>query len=259
LGSDLEATAHPEEHEDIAWLLQRVRLFDTVDDESKNDSFDIADLPAAEEWTSEDNPSYCYYHYYMHTNLTRLNSLRRAATPAQLPINLRPHCGEAGPQHHLSTAFLFCQGISHGICLDHQRVLQYLYMLAQIPIGVSPISNSVLFLKYDRSPFPKFFKRGLCVTLTTDDPLMFHNTDSPLLEEYSTAQHALGLDKTDLAEVARNSCKGAFTEAERNHSGVHDNDDPKKTQVPRRRLAFRRDLRENEMRNLTRAAADYVP
>ena len=29
----------------------------------------------------------------------------------------RPHCGEAGPVHHLVSAFLLCQNISHGLLL----------------------------------------------------------------------------------------------------------------------------------------------
>ena len=32
-------------------------------------------------------------------------------------FTLRPHCGEAGPAHHLVTAFLLGQNISHGLLL----------------------------------------------------------------------------------------------------------------------------------------------
>ena len=34
------------------------------------------------------------------------------------------------------------------------------------------------------SPFYKMFERGLNVSLSTDDPLLFHLSESPLLEEY---------------------------------------------------------------------------
>ena len=32
------------------------------------------------------------------------------------------------------------------------------------------------FLAYEKSPFPVYFSRGLNVSLSTDDPLMFHQT-----------------------------------------------------------------------------------
>lgn len=85
--------------------------------------------------------------------------------------------------------------------------LQYLFYLKQIGIAMSPLSNNSLFLTYDRNPFPAFFKAGLNVSLSTDDPLIFHFTKArrtlleaginadvtyfqePLLEEYSVAAH----------------------------------------------------------------------
>jgi len=48
------------------------------------------------------------------------------------------------------------------------------------------MSNNALFLEYDEQPFDRFFKRGLNVSLSTDDPLQFHMTKEPLLEEYGT-------------------------------------------------------------------------
>ena len=53
---------------------------------------------------------------------------------------------------------------------------RYLYFLAQVPIAVSPLSNNVLFLDIKLNPFPVFFRRGLNVSLSTDDPLQFHYT-----------------------------------------------------------------------------------
>ena len=99
--------------------------------------------------------------------------------------------GEAGPVHHLSSAFLFADGISHGVRLSRDASLQYMYYIAQIGVSVSPISNGILFVHYEDSPFKKFFYRGLRVTLSTDDPLQFHmNIKNPLLEEYACARHA---------------------------------------------------------------------
>jgi hypothetical protein len=80
-------------------------------------------------------------------------------------------------------------GISHGLLLRKTPFIQYLFYLDQIPIAMSPISNNALFLSYDRNPFHHYFRCGLNVSLSTDDPLQFHFTKEPLVEEYSIAAH----------------------------------------------------------------------
>lgn len=45
------------------------------------------------------------------------------------------------------------------------------------------------------------------VTLSTDDPLIFHLSDQPLLEEYSLARQVWRLSNTDICEIARNSVR----------------------------------------------------
>ncbi|KAH8054374.1 adenosine-phosphate deaminase [Aureococcus anophagefferens] len=211
-----------DEDDDVKWLLDKIRVIDTVDDESIEDHPDLAGLCGADDWTSEKNPPYGYYAYYMHENVARLNALLRAR-------KLR-------------------DGVSHGINLETQQeavALQYLYYAAQVPIGVSPISNSVLFLKYAQNPFPTLFKRGLCVALTTDDPLMFHTTPTPLLEEYATARHAFALSSVDVCEIARNSCVAAFSDEER--MDLHNDENPDCTNVPACRLNFRQATLQGEL------------
>lgn len=46
-------------------------------------------------------------------------------------------------------------------------------LISQIGIAMSPLSNNALFLTYDRNPLPNYFRTGLNVSLSTDDPLMF--------------------------------------------------------------------------------------
>lgn len=158
----------------------------------------------------------------MYANLTTLNSWRYSrgfseqtvcfTTPIHLnapsdTFILRPHCGEAGDPEHLASAFLTSNSIAHGIMLRKVPALQYLFYLKQIGIAMSPLSNNSLFLTYERNPFTDFFKAGLNVSLSTDDPLIFHFTkvsrtlleagihaevtylQEPLLEEYSVAAH----------------------------------------------------------------------
>lgn len=52
---------------------------------------------------------------------------------------------------------------------------------------MSPLSNNALFLTYERNPFPQYFRLGMNVSLSTDDPLQLHYTKEPLMEEYSVA------------------------------------------------------------------------
>lgn len=120
-------------------------------------------------------------------------------------LTFRPHCGEAGDPEHLVFGFLVAHGINHGILLRKVPALQYLFYLAQIGIAMSPLSNNALFLAFDRNPFPEYFARGLNVSLSTDDPLQFHYTKEPLIEEYSVATQIWKLSSVDMCEIARNS------------------------------------------------------
>jgi len=85
--------------------------------------------------------------------------------------------------------------------------MEYLYYLEQLPFSVSPLSNNLLFLKYIKNPFPIFFKTGLNVTVSTDDPLIMHMTEEPLMEEYSIAAKVWNLSTVDLSEMAYNSVR----------------------------------------------------
>ena len=165
-----------------------------------------------------------------------LNELRAARKLP--PIALRPHAGEAGATHHLASAFLFADGISHGINLAKSPVLQYLYYLARVGISVSPLSNKALFIDYAENPFASLFHRGLRVTLTTDDPLMFHLTPQPLLEEYAVARAVWRLSMTSMCEIAHNSVLIASLPPERKAALAVE--DQEITNVPERRFDFRR-------------------
>lgn len=91
------------------------------------------------------------------------------------------------------------------VCLLQSPVLQYLFYLSQIGIAMSPLSNNSLFLNYHRNPLNEFHARGLIVSLSTDDPLQFHFTKEPLMEEYSIAAQVWKLSSVDMCELARNS------------------------------------------------------
>ena len=60
-------------------------------------------------------------------------------------------------------------------------------------------------LSFLRSPLPEYLARGLHVSLSTDDPLQFHFTKEPLMEEYSIATQVWKMSSCDMCELARNS------------------------------------------------------
>ena len=76
----------------------------------------------------------------------------------------------------------------------------------KVGICMSPLSNNHLFLDYRRSPLEQYLRRGLNISLSTDDPLQFHFTKEALMEEYSIAAQVWKLTGVDMCEIARNSC-----------------------------------------------------
>ncbi|XP_065103105.1 AMP deaminase 2 isoform X1 [Paramisgurnus dabryanus] len=255
-----EVTVHPSSHPELHLFLQHVVGFDSVDDESKPEHhiFNL-DSPKPGNWTEENNPPYSYYLYYMYANMTVLNHLRR-----QRNLNifvLRPHCGEAGPIHHLVSGFMLSENISHGLLLRKAPVLQYLYYLAQIGIAMSPLSNNSLFLSYHRNPLPEYLSRGLMVSLSTDDPLQFHFTKEPLMEEYSIAAQVWKLSSCDMCELSRNSVlMSGFSHKVKSYwLGPHymqegqEGNDIRRTNVPDIRLAYRFETLCEELNLITQA------
>ncbi|TPX48403.1 AMP deaminase [Synchytrium endobioticum] len=240
-----EVTQDPRTHPELHIFLQRVTGFDSVDDESKAERRTFRKYPPPREWNISLNPPYSYYLYYMYANMAVLNFWRKER--GFTTFVLRPHAGEAGDTDHLACAFLTSHSISHGILLRKVPALQYLFYLDQIGIAMSPLSNNALFLNYERNPFLQFFQRGLNVSLSTDDPLQFHFTKEPLIEEYSVAAQIWKLTGADMCEIARNSVlqSGWEKRIKKHWLGDHfelpgpAGNDIQKTNVPNIRMAYR--------------------
>ncbi|GJQ15459.1 hypothetical protein GpartN1_g7250.t1 [Galdieria partita] len=200
----IQVTIDPSSHPSLHRLLQQVVGFDSVDDESVvQPRLNWSRIGPPAQWTFDVNPPYSYYSYYIYANLYVLNKLREARGFST--FRYRPHAGEAGDMEHLAVCFLLADGINHGIKLRKSPPLQYLYYLCQIGLAMSPLSNNLLFMEYFRNPLPIYFARGLNVSISSDDPLQFHFTKEPLMEEYSVAAQVWKFSNTDLAELARNS------------------------------------------------------
>uniref|UniRef100_A0A8C8SVV0 AMP deaminase 2 n=1 Tax=Pelusios castaneus TaxID=367368 RepID=A0A8C8SVV0_9SAUR len=241
-----EATVRPQANKELSVFLRHITGFDSVDDESKHSGHMFSTKsPKPDKWSHEKNPSYSYYLYYMYANVAVLNSLRRER--GMNTFLFRPHCGEAGAITHLLAAFMTADNISHGLNLKKSPVLQYLYFLTQIPIAMSPLSNNSLFLEYAKNPLLDLHQKGLMVSLSTDDPMQFHFTKEPLMEEYAIAAQVFKLSTCDMCELARNSVlqcglsheeKTKFLGENYREEGPQGND-IRKTNVAQIRMAYR--------------------
>lgn len=247
-----EVSIDPSKDPKLFVFLQRVIGFDSVDDESKVDRRFFKKYPIPSLWDAPQNPPYSYYLYYLYANLANLNSYR--VKRGFNTFVLRPHSGEAGDPEHLISAYLTSEGISHGILLRKIPFVQYLYYLDQVGVAMSPLSNNALFLTYDKNPFPYYFKRGLNVSLSTDDPLQFSYTREPLIEEYSVAAQIYKLSNVDMCELAKNSViqsgwerciKEHWIGQDYSRGGIEGND-VEKTNVPDIRVAYREETLQTE-------------
>lgn len=240
-----EVTKDPSSHPKLHVFLQRVIGFDSVDDESKPERRLYRKFPLPRVWNTKQNPPYSYWIYYLFANMASLNVWRK-----QRGFNtflLRPHCGEAGDTDHLASAVLCCHSISHGLLLRKVPLLQYIFYLEQIGVAMSPLSNNALFLAYERNPFLSYFRRGLNVSLSTDDPLQFAFTKEPLIEEYSVAAQIYKLSAVDMCELAKHSVEQSGFEHQVKQRWLGQNyhlpgvsgNDVGKVNVPNIREAFR--------------------
>lgn len=128
------------------------------------------------------------------------------------------HAGEIGGPEIVREAveLLGAERIGHGIgVMRDERTMDFIAARG-IPLEVCPTSNlrtGALARQtgrqdagYAQHPLASFFRRGLPVTLSSDDPAMFETTVS---EEYSHAQR-MGLSHMELLQLAEASFLHSF-------------------------------------------------
>jgi adenosine deaminase len=145
------------------------------------------------------------------------------------------HAGEIGGPEIVREAveLLGCERIDHGISVMRDERAMDFIAERNIPLDLCPTSNlrtGALSLQlggavasYEQHPLPTFFRRGLPVTISSDDPAMFETT---LSDEYSH-MHRAGLTPAELVRLAENGFKYSFLPPEEKramlekfHSGV---------------------------------------
>jgi adenine deaminase len=121
------------------------------------------------------------------------------------------HAGEEGPPEYIWQALeaLKVSRIDHGVrCIEEPELVEKLNS-ERIPLTVCPISNVKigLFNSIREHNLKKLLDLGLCVTVNSDDPAFFGGY---IFENYMAVTEALGLDKNDLYQIAKNSFDASF-------------------------------------------------
>jgi adenosine deaminase len=121
------------------------------------------------------------------------------------------HAGEEGPPAYISEALdaLGARRIDHGVrCLEDDRLVDRL-VAEQIPLTVCPLSNVKLrvFPSLRQHDLPALLRRGLLVTVNSDDPAYFGGY---VADNFSAVAAAFDLGRPVLAQLARNSFRASF-------------------------------------------------
>ena len=137
---------------------------------------------------------------------------------AALGLHRLMHAGEIGGPEKVREAveLLGVERIGHGIAAIHDPSLMDLLADRRIPLEICPGSNiltgalarqlSQPAASIESHPLPQLLRHGIPVTLSTDDPTMFH-TD--LGAEYHNA-HRMGLSEPELSSLLQASFTHAF-------------------------------------------------
>lgn len=123
------------------------------------------------------------------------------------------HAGESvGPESvWAAIKGLKAERIGHGISsIQDEKLMQYLKKY-QIPLEICPTSNiftAHYVKKIENHPIREFYDRGLNVTLNSDDPTFFFNTD--LIDEYWNLYSKLSFSLDDLKIIIINGINSSF-------------------------------------------------
>lgn len=126
-------------------------------------------------------------------------------------LHLVAHAGEEGPPSYIREALdlLHVERIDHGVrCLEDPALVERLRR-GRVPLTVCPLSNVKLrvFPRLEEHNLGALLDADLCATINSDDPAYFGGYVG---ENYRACARALGLSRSRLAQLARNSFEASF-------------------------------------------------
>ncbi len=129
----------------------------------------------------------------------------------QMGLKRVAHAGEEGPPEYVREALdlLHIDRMDHGNRSMEDEALIERLAASQMTLTVCPLSNLKLCVVKDLKdhPVPEMLRRGLHVTLNSDDPAYFGGYVN---ENYRQLAEAVGLTRAQVTQLARNSFEGSF-------------------------------------------------
>ncbi|PTQ16250.1 adenosine deaminase [Vibrio splendidus] len=121
------------------------------------------------------------------------------------------HAGEEGPAQNISDALslLGITRIDHGVrCVEDEYLMEQL-IAKRTPLTVCPLSNTKLkvFDTMQEHNIVELLRKGLCVTINSDDPAYFGGY---MNDNFLAVANAHPLTKNELAQFSINAVEASF-------------------------------------------------
>ncbi|KPL93843.1 adenosine deaminase [Vibrio splendidus] len=121
------------------------------------------------------------------------------------------HAGEEGPAQNISDALslLGITRIDHGVrCVEDEDLMEQL-IAKRTPLTVCPLSNTKLkvFDTMQEHNIVELLRKGLCVTINSDDPAYFGGY---MNDNFLAVANAHPLTKNELAQFSINAVEASF-------------------------------------------------
>ncbi|MFD2179749.1 adenosine deaminase [Veronia pacifica] len=138
------------------------------------------------------------------------------AASRQLGLKCVAHAGEEGPPDNIRSAIndLKAERIDHGVrCTSDRKLVDDLAKM-KMPLTICPLSNIKLrvFSSMEQHNILFLLKKGLCVTINSDDPAFFGGY---MTDNFIAVHKALNLTRHQLVQCTINAINASFIEAER--------------------------------------------
>lgn len=133
------------------------------------------------------------------------------AAARRLGLGFEVHAGEMGPPSSIveSLDVLDADRIGHGVAAINDPELLVRLVRDRVVLDVCPSSNVMvgLFPSLGEHPVAEFWRAGVNMTISSDDPPFMHTT---LTDELRHVVRLAGLSRSDLAELQRRAARAAF-------------------------------------------------
>ncbi|WED22882.1 adenosine deaminase [Vibrio sp. JC009] len=125
------------------------------------------------------------------------------------------HAGEEGPAQNILDAMdmLGADRVDHGVrCVEDENLVQRLAS-ERMPLTVCPLSNTKLkvFEQMEQHNIVDLLRKGLCVTINSDDPAYFGGY---MTDNFLAVANAFELSEQELAQFTLNAIEASFVSEE---------------------------------------------